>query len=99
MIIQYTEDENDLKIKKVRKDHGAESISTYEDNHNDNFIYRKSERGMEKIYFSTYDMISSLKHKPPKYMIKMNNKVIPNQLMSNIKGNTIELTPTQSGGS
>ena len=55
--------------------------------------------GIKKMFFKENDYISSLPNKTPNYIIKMNNRVIEDQPLINVKGKLIELAPTTKGGS
>ena len=62
------------------------------------FVYVKSEKGTRKYQFREYEIISYIPNKPPNYFIKVNNKVIEDQLLINIRGETVEFVPTTKGG-
>ena len=70
-----------------------------DDSQEKNFIFLVKETGTEKYFFNKEDKIDSIPNKPPNYFIKMKNRCIDNQLLSNVKGEVIELVPTCNGSS
>ena len=65
-------EKEDMQYKIIRGNDGKDTkLAT-----NNNYVYIKTNEGTRKVYFNEDDYISSIKNKPPKYIIKMNNKVI-----------------------
>ena len=63
------------------------------------YVYVRRETGTQKHFYNHHDLMSSIPNLPPYYFMKINNRLVEDQPLRQVQGETIEITPTTRGGS